>query len=361
MSLPPFHTENPLRWRARIPAVNRRIFLVGGALGITGLLTEAARADHHTVSANPLMVEFDLASAVTRYTPAEDFFVRDHANQPPALQTPVLHLIGKGVHRELPMNELRRIPLQSFGSTLECAGNGVGTGGVSNGLWHGWAFADLFKAAGFGPSSPWVHLRGRDGYVRSVPVEQAWHDGFLVVSLNQRPLPLRHGSPWRALLRGWYGMNSVKWLESIEFGDRPLPGNSSAYLELLRRPDGSIEKRPLPRMQIKSAIIAPAADAVLRRGNVEIRGLAWTGTGAVAAVEVRAGEHGAWTPAHLEAWGRNEWIFWRWNTHITTRGPVSFTCRARDTQGATQPEARDHRRLDGYANHWCHQIRCVVV
>lgn len=321
-----------------------------------------AWADHHTVSASPLMVEFDLASATTRYTPAEDFFVRDHADEPPpAGSSPGLHLIAKGVHRWLSADALRRLPLRSFGATLECAGNGVGTGGVSNGRWQGWTFADLFQAGGMSAAAPWVHLRGRDGYARSVPAEQAWKDGYLAIALNEHPLPARHGAPWRALLRGWYGMNSVKWLESIEFDDRPLADNSAAYTELIQHPDGMVEKRPLPRMQVKSVIIAPTTGSMLHRGEVELRGLAWSGTGAIASVEVRAGEDGPWSPARITAWDGNEWVFWRWRTHVAERGPISFTCRARDSHGVMQPQTRDAHRLDGYANHWWHAVHCVVI
>lgn len=326
------------------------------------MLTGVAWADHHTVSASPLMVEFDLASATSRYTAAQDFFVRDHTDEPSPIGAPSgLRLIEKRVHHWLPLSALRRLPLRDFSTALECSGNGIGTGGVSNGLWQGWAMADLFKGSGMGAAAPWIHLRGRDGYARSVPAEQAWNDGYVVTALNQHALPARHGAPLRALLRGWYGMNSVKWLESIEFADRPLPGNDSVYTELIRHPDGTIEKRPLPRMQVKSVIIAPAAGSVLYRGAVELRGLAWSGTGAIASVEVRAGTDETWTPAQITGWERNEWVFWRWRTRVAARGPISFACRARDTHGSVQPQTRAVNRLDGYANNSWHVMHYVVI
>lgn len=358
----PFPAGPAARPRARIPAVHRRDFLLGSALGMAGMLTGRAWADHHTVSASPLMVEFDLASATSRYTSAADFFVRDHADEPSLFgASSGLHLIDNGVHRWLSLDALHRLPLRTFSATLECAGNGVGTGGVSNGLWQGWAMADLFKASGMSATSPWIHVRGRDGYARSMPAQQGWNDGFVVMALNQQALPARHGAPLRALLRGWYGMNSVKWLDSIEFADRPLPGNDSGYTELIRHPDGMIEKRPLPRMQVKSVIIAPAAGSVLHRGEVELRGLAWSGTGAIASVEVRADQDESWTSAEISRWERHEWVFWRWRTRVAARGPITFTCRARDTHGSVQPQMRAANRLDGYANNGWHVMHYVVI
>src|SRR5690348_9683013 len=104
----PFPAGPPARPRARIPAVHRRDFLLGSALGMAGMLTGRAWADHHTVSASPLMVEFDLASATSRYTPVADFFVRDHADEPSLFGAPSgLHLLDHGVHRWLSLDALR--------------------------------------------------------------------------------------------------------------------------------------------------------------------------------------------------------------------------------------------------------------
>ena len=52
---------------------------------------------------------------------------------------------------------------------------------------------------------------GRDGYKRSVPLERVLADGVLATHLNSRPLTLRHGAPWRALLAGlvWNGFGKM--------------------------------------------------------------------------------------------------------------------------------------------------------
>jgi hypothetical protein len=40
------------------------------------------RADHHVLSADPLVVAFGLASLQDRYTPVEDFYMSNHFESP---------------------------------------------------------------------------------------------------------------------------------------------------------------------------------------------------------------------------------------------------------------------------------------
>ena len=39
---------------------------------------------------------------------------------------------------------------------------------------------------------------------------------LLAYEMNGEPLPAEHGFPLRAVVPGWYGMDSVKWLTRIE-------------------------------------------------------------------------------------------------------------------------------------------------
>ena len=151
---------------------------------------------------------------------------------------------------------------------LECAGDPVRVASlVSDGRWEGWRLGDVLSLAGPKKEGLHVHLFGHDGYARSVPVEQAMNDGLLISGLNGRPLLRNHGAPWRALFPGWYGNDSVKWLEGISLAPAPLPPGGKPTRKSRQVPSGSIETKPLPRVQVNSVIISPVDGAVLHSAS----------------------------------------------------------------------------------------------
>ena len=186
-------------------------------------------------------------------------------------------------------------------------------------------------------------------------------DGMLATHLNSRPLTLRHGAPWRALFPGWYGMDSVKWLERIVVASEPLPPEGGTYQRSRQTSSGEIDRQPLPRIQVKSVITDPQMGAVLRRGKAEIRGLAWTGEGKITSVQVSTDAGGTWLAATVDSGADLEWVVWKVSVELTQPGAVEFVARAVDDRGHTQPAERDPSRLDGYTNNWYHRVRCVVV
>jgi DMSO/TMAO reductase YedYZ molybdopterin-dependent catalytic subunit len=341
--------------------MNRRNFLTLISSGL--LVPEMLTAEHHVISADPLEVEFDLNSLRGRHTPVEDFYVRNHHDAPEDTAQTTLRIEGEvELARDVAAADLASLPKREVGAVLECAGNGVGSSGlISNGVWTGWSLRDVLTLVHPTARGAHLHLLGRDGYERSVPIARAITDGMLVTHLNGRPLTRQHGAPWRALVPGWFGMDSVKWLERIVATRDPLPPVGNTYQEIRRTPSGELERQPLPRLPVKSVIIDPLTGAVLRRGAVEIRGLAWSGTGKIASVEVSADGGHTWHGAELQPGRDFEW--WLWNTTLEFAQPraVELVARARDAEGSQQPAERDPSRLDGYANNWYHRVRCVVV
>jgi len=341
--------------------MDRRYFmtlLTGGMLAPTTL-----RGEHQVISMEPLEVEFDLWSLQGPYTSVEDFYVRNHFAAPARAETSTLKIEGEvETPRELSADDLGKLRERKTGAVLECAGNRVGaTGLVSSGAWTGWRLEDVLALARPTRAAAHLHLIGRDGYQRSVPLERARADGLLATHLNARPLTLEHGVPWRALFPGWYGMDSVKWLERIVVAVAPLPPEGGTYLRSRQTASGEVDREPLPRIQVKSVILEPRQGAVLRRGKAEIRGLAWTGAGKIAAVEVSADGCAHWQSAEMTDGEDLAWIAWKASVELTQAGPVEFVARAKDTTGQVQPAERDPARLDGYTNNWYHRVRCVVV
>jgi DMSO/TMAO reductase YedYZ molybdopterin-dependent catalytic subunit len=341
--------------------MHRRYFIT---LLTTGMLTpRVLRGEHHVISADPLEMEFDLASLQGEFTPLDDFYVRDHFASPAAAGTPTLSIEGEVEKpQHFTSSDLEKLNQRNFAAVLECAGNRVGsTGLVSNGAWAGWPLKDVLILARPTPAAVHLHLIGRDGYQRSVPLQRALADGMLATHLDSRALTLRHGAPWRALFPGWYGMDAVKWLERIVVATTPLPPEGGTYLESRETSSGEVERQPLPRIQVKSVITSPQQDSVLRRGSVEIRGLAWSGAGQVISVEVSVDSGKTWQPANLGVGTDFGWTLWKITMELTQPGPTDLVARAKDAQGQEQPPVRDSTRLDGYTNNWYHRVHCVVV
>ncbi|MGO8789918.1 MAG: molybdopterin-dependent oxidoreductase [Terriglobia bacterium] len=341
--------------------MNRRYFMTLLSSGL--LVSQTLRAEHHVISADPLEVEFDLTSLEGQYTSLDDFYVRNHFAAPAAVEVATLKIEGE-VEKPVSLTsaDLATLPERKFGAVLECAGNRVGAEGlVSNGAWAGWPLKDVVTLARPTSAGAHLHLIGRDGYQRSVPLERALTDGVLATHLNSRPLTLRHGAPWRALFPGWYGMDSVKWLERIVVAAAPLPPEGGTYMQTRQTASGELDRQPLPRILVKSVITDPKQGAVIHRGSVQVRGLAWSAAGKIDSVEVSADAGRTWKMATLDSGADLGWRVWQVSLELTQPGAIEFVARAKDAQGQSQPAERDSARMDGYTNNWYHHIHCVVV
>ena len=97
--------------------------------------------------------------------------------------------------------------------------------------------------------------------------------------MNGETLPPRHGVPLRAVVGGWYGMASVKWLTRIVVTDKPHP--ASGRRSTTRTASG---QDGLPRLVPVTAIQPKAVDRPARpqRGGpagkpYRSSGAAWAG------------------------------------------------------------------------------------
>lgn len=86
-----------------------------------------------------------------------------------------------------------------------------------NAEWTGTPLKSILEEAGISPQATQVRFEGRDGYNRTMSLEDALADGvFLAYQVNGEPLPVEHGYPVRLVARHQYGNMWVKWLERIE-------------------------------------------------------------------------------------------------------------------------------------------------
>ena len=347
--------------------------------GVWGLYGRSSAQEPPVTSPNsPNSRAFPFAGLNQWITPNREFFVRSHFGVP-AVDAARFALKISGLvdhQRAWTLADLLKLPGREEVVTLECAGNLVGWGGVSNARWTGVRLADLLKAGGLHTDAKEVVLIGADGgvereaggievdaYARALPIGRAMSDSTLLVfKMNGESLPAEHGGPLRALVAGWYGMDSVKWLRQIVVGREPFAGFYQArrYYEARRAGDAT-SRGPLGAVRLKSQIARPINNAALRLGSNEISGAAWCGDAEIARVEVTVDGGRTWQPAALGA-ERAEfaWRLWSYEWKPAAPGKFVIAARAWDSRGRVQPAERDPAIITPYANNWIDQ-RVVEV
>ncbi|MFO0889855.1 MAG: molybdopterin-dependent oxidoreductase [Isosphaeraceae bacterium] len=193
-------------------------------------------------------------------------------------------------------------------------------------------------------------------YARSLPIAKAASpDVLLAHAMNGRPLPPRHGHPVRAVVAGWYGMASVKWLSRIVVTDRPFDGFFQTFMYTTwERRHGLPTLSPVSVIQVKAQIARPAPYELLpRQASYRMFGAAWAGEDHVSKVEVSDDGGKSWALATLLGEPvRFAWRFWEhgWRTP-SEPGRHLLMARATDTRGRTQPLVRDPDRRDAVISH----------
>jgi DMSO/TMAO reductase YedYZ molybdopterin-dependent catalytic subunit len=288
-------------------------------------------------------------------TPVSAFYVRNNFPVPP----PATRLtVGGAVEQPLSLGPeaLRRLPRRRLAATLECAGNGRAfmsppvpgeqwqLGAVSTAEWEGVPLSAVLGEAEIAADAVEVVFSGADGFVRSLPVDDALGDNVLVVdTMNGEPLTREHGAPFRLLVAGWYGMAAVKWLARIDVSRTPFRG----HFQVERYVVGD---RPVRTMQVRSLILDPADGAMVSPMRQVVRGVAWTGSGHVTVVELSDDGGATCHPATLlGAPLPYTWRRWEAEWSPTQSGPATLLARATDSNGGQQPLQAVWNAL-GYAN-----------
>jgi sulfite oxidase len=305
-------------------------------------------------SREPLNAETPLGllcrSAVT---PTELFFVRSHGAVPDVDPEQYRLTLTGDVRAPLTLSlaELRRLPRTSVTATLACAGNRRGelgavagaipwgAGAIGNAVWTGVRLADLLGPAGVAPEARHVAFTaldtalvagGSEHFGGSIPLDKALDDEVLIADeMNGEPLPPEHGFPLRAVVPGYIGARSVKWLAAISVQRTP----SESFFQTR---DYAVDGRPLGPLPLSSALCA-LTDAT---GGLTLSGYAVAGDGrSVARVEVSTDGGRSWSDATLRSGPRDPWTWRLWDAEVALApGPGELVVRAHDDLGRTQPE-----------------------
>lgn len=366
-----------------ITKITRRLFLdaayragAGAAVAALGLprvlAAQALSKDLIVRSARPEDFETPAHLLTSWITPNDLFYVRSHFYTPTVSESEwTLRVDGEVTSPlSITMEALRRSPSKTIVATLECAGNGRSfydppvagvqwqKGAVGTARWTGVALADVLKQAGIKPSARFVWLDGADtgvgrapDFIRSLPLDKAMREGtMLVYEMNGERLSPSHGFPLRAIVPGWEGAFSVKWLTRLTVSDQDHTGAfvRTSY-RLPRRPvaPGAVvdpaDTVPITELSVKSFMTNPSAGAVVPLGGtVHIAGFAWSGEADIQRVDVSTDAGRSWSPARF---GRDRSPHaWRQFSYAwTPREPGSYVLltRATDARGRSQPITPD--------------------
>jgi sulfite oxidase len=326
----------------------------------------------------------------TWLTPTEHFFVRNHMHAPSSLDLAEWKLSIAGEVEKpytLTLAELSKLEKHSVVNTLECAGNGRAyhnpkvpgvqwqKGAVGTGRFTGVRLRTLLERAGVKATGRHVMFRGLDEvpgkvppFIRSIPMEKAMDADTLVAThMNNAALAKHHGFPARALVPGWIGAASCKWLSEIKVLDKEFEGNfmSPGYRmpNLPVKPGEAVkpeDTHPVTALSVKSLISSPADGSTLKSRFVNVQGVAWAGEADVVRLEVSVDGDASWQNAQLTGEKAHyAWRLWSLKWKVPAAGDFVISARATDTQGRVQPTTPVWNP-SGYLSNAIDQVRIRV-
>lgn len=336
------------------------------------------------MSREPLVAGTSLGSMEDLVTPADTFFVRNHFPIPQLEASNWSLSVGGEVERpgSLDLDALKQMPRKELLVLMECADNSRASiqppiegilwdnGGVSNAQWAGVTLASILEQAGMLDGAVEVLLEGADrgtdqgfdeemDYAMSLPMEKALHpDTILAYDMNGESLSPEHGYPLRAVVPGWFGMTSVKWLTGIRVLKEPFWGfhQSDYYVYVNEGLDDGAPKERVTSLQVKSFVTWPGRGQYLPTGRHEIRGNAWAGHGPVTKVEVSTDDGSTWEQASLEdSESPYAWRQWTFDWEASQPGFYLVRARATDQLGNVQP-MKAQWNFRGFANNSIHAV-----
>ena len=340
------------------------------------------------VTEHPLNFETPLPLLDGGVTPTASFYVR---NNFPAPELDAgrwsLRIHGEVRHpRGWTLEELQSLEAVSRTVTLECAGNGRrlvdppppgtpwGLGAAGTASFTGIPLGRVLAEAGVADAATTCVFSGADAgevedgshrrFQRSLALSEAMggdegrtgdptgHEGPLLAwAMNGAPLTPEHGYPVRLVVPRWYAVASVKWLVEIEVTREPFHGWFQTDRYTYRRGG---ESSPVRLMRVRSLITSHPDGTSVPAGTLPLAGVAWSGAGPLAGVEVQV-DGGPWIGAALPR-PAVAGVAAPWECPLNVPpGLHRLRVRAFDTLGGTQPDRSEWNEL-GYGNNGIHEV-----
>ena len=262
------------------------------------------------------------------------------------------------------MDDLMRLPSVSRFHFIECGANtGMEWGNVAvptcqytHGMlscseFTGVPLVTVLQMAGADlKKGRFLLAEGADGssMTRTIPMDLI-ESGEVLLAYGQNGEMLRpeNGYPLRLVVPGVQGVSWVKYLRRVEVGDKPWATKDEAihYVDLM--PDGR-HRQYTSLQECKSVVTTPSGGQVLLdKGFYSINGLAWSGRGKVAKVDVSVDGGRNWRSARLQDPVMSKCLTrfsldWVWDGK-----PAIIQSRATDETGYVQPTTRQLRGVRG--------------
>jgi len=348
-----------------------RAILEDGGYGFRSQFETEVRERFPTKTKQSSWTMTPLAQGQGIVTPTGLHFERHHGGIPninPAHHSLIVHgMVDRA--KKYSMADLKRFPSISRFHFIECSGNGFMEwtkgkypfnktvqsmfGLTSTAEWTGVPLSTVLSEVGVKDGAKWILAEGADAAVmtRSVPLDKCWEDAMLVYGQNGEAIRPEQGYPLRLLLPGWEGNTHIKWLRRIEVSDKPFMTReeTSKYTDPVV---GGKARQFTFTMEAKSVITFPSGEMKLPgAGFYEITGLAWSGRGKIARVEISTDGGNTWNIASLDGpvlpICHTRFKFpWRWDGK-----PALLQSRAVDETGYVQPTNKQLVNARGIFGH----------
>ncbi|HEY4386931.1 MAG TPA: molybdopterin-dependent oxidoreductase [Ktedonobacteraceae bacterium] len=325
-------------------------------------------------------------------TPQEHFFVRTHGSIPTVDPASYRLRITGMVQRdlEISLDELRSLaPAHTVTVTLQCAGNRRDeliaakplpghvpwrSGAISTALWRGIPLREVLKAAGVKADAKHVAFTSLDktqfegeevSFGASIALEKALSaDVLLAYEMNGEPLTPEHGFPLRAVVPGYIGARSVKWVREIILQDHVSTNPYQARDYKIFPPEITEETadwsqgKMLEDLALNAVITTPKEGETRAMGPTQVQGFAIASAETpVERVELSLDGGATWTTADIVRRADHyAWCFWETTLDLAP-GDCQIIVRAWDT--SKQPQSEDVRQIwnfRGYMNTAWHSV-----
>ncbi|TBU59053.1 sulfite oxidase mitochondrial precursor [Dichomitus squalens] len=337
-------------------------------------------------------------------------FVRNHGGVPDidegAYELEIGGLVNKPV--KISLKELKdpsKFPQAEVTVTIQCSGTRRieqiqlypgdgdelinapwGEGAIGTAVYRGVPLKKVLKIAcgGILPEAKHLEFIGADTYfkkgnVYNYAVSVPWRkvrqneEVLLAWEMNGKPLPKIHGFPLRAVVTGYIGARSAKWLYKINALAEPSLGPVQAaeylyYNQQLGKQNVKMSNGfSIQGMPVSSAIIFPLdKQVVIHEGEIEVKGWSYSGDGNwVQRVEVSPDGGHVWyacaeedmTEKHYHAWR-----LWSIRVPVNAQGWLEFCVRTWDSNNNTEPTfVRSAWNWDLHVTSSCHRVKIYSV
>ena len=261
------------------------------------------------------------------------------------------------------LDDIKRMPRVNRAYFCECAANsgmewrGAQLNGAqyTHGMVHcvmytGVPLKVLLNEAGLKPKAKWLLMEGGNSaaMTRSLPLAKALDDALVAYRMNGEMLYPENGYPVRMVLPGWEANMWVKWLRRIEVGDQPwhTREETSKYTDLLANGQA---RRFTYLMEAKSVITHPSPQAPInhKSGFTVLSGIAWSGRGRIARVDVSLDGGRNWRAAKIDGPSGDKALARFYNEFEWDGSELLLQSRAMDETGYVQPSKAELRKYRG--------------